>query len=243
MLINEIHQLKTDFDTLVTPEAVLAKYGWKLLGTGTEAAVAEHPTKDYVLKVFLSKSNFKQFVKFVVDHKGNPHLPIFISGSEANDMLPIQENRRMTIPGIMSNIPGTRYSFIRIERLDKISERNLMKNYAPEMLYVYLEGLKLGLPGVREEMYTAMRQKIMIWNQLQGKPKAAIDAFIRTLVVDTDQRTQLWEKLGRSPDAAWVSVVQELFPFTKTMNRRGLDLDANNVMLRGNTLVIIDPFV
>lgn len=42
MLINEIHQLKTDFDTLVTPEAVLAKYGWKLLGTGTEAAVFQY---------------------------------------------------------------------------------------------------------------------------------------------------------------------------------------------------------
>jgi len=234
--------LKKDINTINDPADVLKKYGWNVIGIGMEAAVAEHPNKNYVLKLFKNNSNFKQFVKFSIDHKNNPHVPVFLTGADSKELPALDEVRSLTIPGIMANIPGTKFSFVRMEKLDKISEQALMKRYAPEMIFAYLEGLKFGIPGVREEMYPTIRQKIIVWGQLMDKTKEFRNKFISKLTVDNNARNELWKKLGRSPDESWVSVVRELLPLTSTMKRKGLDLDANNVMLRNNTLVIIDPF-
>ena len=55
---------------------VVYAHGWKLLGRGSEAAVAEHPEKGYVLKIWPTKSQYTTFVE-LVQQNPNPHFPKF----------------------------------------------------------------------------------------------------------------------------------------------------------------------
>jgi hypothetical protein len=241
MLIKEL-QLKKDIQTLKNPEDILKKYGWKVLGIGMEAAVAEHPNKNYVLKLFDDDSNYKNFVQFAVDHKGNPHVPVFFRGSETKDLTKIDERSNVSIPGLMSTIPGTDLSYVRMEKLSKISENDLIKLYAPEMLVLYLDGIKENISGLNYELKTAMRKKIIVAFRLFSGTKSSNTDFIEKLAHDHVQQVTLWKQIGREPDEAWYNVAQDLITMSKHLGTRELDIHEENVMLRGNTLVITDPF-
>jgi hypothetical protein len=241
MKIDEL-QLKKDIQQLKNPEDVLRKYGWKVIGIGMEAAVAEHPNKNYVLKLFEDNSNYKTFVKFALNHKGNPHVPVFFRGSETKELSKIDERSTISIPGIMSTIPGTDYSYVRMEKLAKITEKDLINRYSPEMMVLYLNGIKHNTTGLNHELRQAMRNKIIVRFKLMTASKSANTAFIQDLANDQSKQQELWVKMGRQPDDAWFNIADDLLQLSRQLKTRGLDIHEDNVMLRGNTLVITDPF-
>lgn len=79
---------------------ILVRAGWKPLGAGAEAGLAEHPRKSYVLKIFPTSSLYNQFLDVVSQAPNNPHFP------RLN-----RQSRR---------IPGTSYSYVRMEKLKPI---------------------------------------------------------------------------------------------------------------------------
>lgn len=102
-----------------TLSQVLKTHGWHLLGTGMEAAVAEHPNKLYALKIYPAISKYSKFVDFVQEHPFSPHFPRFSRYER--------------------HIPGTEYNYVRMEKLEHISGELLLKtkmNYLLNMLEV-----------------------------------------------------------------------------------------------------------
>jgi hypothetical protein len=241
MKIHEL-QLKKDLQQLENPEDVLRKYGWKVIGIGMNSAVAEHPNKNYVIKLFEDNSKYKIFVKFALEYKDNPHVPVFFRGSETKALIDIDEHSSMAVPGIMSTIPGTKYSYVRMEKLSKISEKHLLKHYAPEMMVLYLNGIKFGTTGLNFELRQAIHNKIIVRFQRMTAGKIANAAFVQQLANDDFLQEKLWDKMGRKPDEDWFAVVDGLLQLVLTLNIRGLDIHEDNVMLRGDTLVVTDPF-
>lgn len=109
--------LKDEFRQL---KAILTKYGWKSLGTGAEAAVAIHPNKSYVLKIFREDSKYQDFVKFVEQHHSNPHLPKFSR--------------------YVRQVPGLPYLYVRMEKLMRVPEAQLSSTYLSYVLSMYAMG-------------------------------------------------------------------------------------------------------
>ena len=241
MQIREL-TLKTDINTLDDPAKVLKKYGWNVIGVGMEAAVAEHPNKSYVLKLFEDDSNYKAFVQFAVNHRGNPHVPVFFRGIETRDLTKIDEKSNISIQGLMSTIPGTDYSYVRMEKLSRITEKDLVKKYTPEMMFLYLEGIRLNTLGLNYELKELMRKKVIIEFRLFSSKKSFNTDFINKLAADDTKREELWTKLGRKPDPSWMAVATDLLQLSKKVKTTGLDIHEDNVMLRNTVLVITDPF-
>lgn len=67
------HDLETNYD----PRNILVKHGWKVIGSGLGGAVAQHPNRPYVIKLYRNSSRYSQFVEFVQNHQPNPYLPRF----------------------------------------------------------------------------------------------------------------------------------------------------------------------
>lgn len=123
----KIHELQLTRDVKkLNPddmENILQKYGWKLLGSGNDAAVAQHPNKRYVLKLFLSDSNYTKFVEIAKDNIGNPHFPKF-----SRYIKPIPHNAQ--------------FSYVRMEKLKPVTSKILEKLFVPEMVELRIIGLK-----------------------------------------------------------------------------------------------------
>lgn len=81
---------------------LLRERGWTVLGRGSEAAVAEHPSKPYVLKIYPTGSLYTKFVDLAQRVPQNPHFPKFS-----------REQRK---------IPGTLFSYVRMEKLARVTE-------------------------------------------------------------------------------------------------------------------------
>ena len=105
-------------------ERLFIKYNWHFLGRGIDASVAEHPHKKYVLKVFQTKSKYRDFVNLARAHENNPHFPKFYGGIK-------------TIPG------REEYNFIRMEKLTSIV--GLYTLFLSEMLYLYTKSEYYGV--------------------------------------------------------------------------------------------------
>ena len=101
------------------PTEILQQAGWKVLGTGLDGAVAQHPKKSYVLKLFVSNSAYVPFVHYVQTHQSNPHLPKF--------------------DRYVRKVPGTNLSYVRMEKLKHIPNEgfDLAKTHPGEILSLY----------------------------------------------------------------------------------------------------------
>lgn len=122
-ITQQMRQAHQDAHKMAPPEAlksILAKNGWRSLGFGVEGAVAEHPQKAYVLKIFTEESAYKHFVEFVQHNSTNPHLPRF---------------SRYT-----RQVPGLPYLYVRMEKLTKISESTLLKRFMNHLLMMSVMG-------------------------------------------------------------------------------------------------------
>ena len=123
MNLNELKFTK-DLESSEHPEDLeysLKKYGWHVLGTGSDAIVAEHPNKKYVLKIFANDSYYSNFVNFVKNNQNNPHLPKFSRW--------------------VRKIPGTYYNYVRMEKLQEIPFIKFENNsFLNELTYLYRRG-------------------------------------------------------------------------------------------------------
>ena len=102
------------------------KNGWKFIGMGREAAVGEHPTKPYVLRVFSRDTPYVDFVSLVKQHQSNPHFPKF---------------SRYVRP-----VPGTMLNYVRMEKLETVSQNQLLElPYLNQMAYLHFKCEEMNL--------------------------------------------------------------------------------------------------
>ena len=134
--------MKKDIQDLYQPANILGKYGWDVLGTGLSAAVAQHPTKPYVLKLFKSDIRYLKFIEFVEQNAGNKHLP--------------------HINKTVKKIPGTHLSYVRMERLNPITITDLQNTYYPEIMY-------LGLLAIKNDLMITSSIEDFIIHKLSAK--------------------------------------------------------------------------
>jgi len=179
-------------------EKILDKNGWAVLGTGVEALVAHKPHMPYVLKLFPTNSAYVHFVKFCEQHAQHPHLPRF---------------SRYVRP-----IPGTRFSYVRMEKLQPVSANQLRTTYAPHMCVV----------DQIVQKYTSN----IFWNK---------DLSVRNIVKDEGYQ-DLADCAAHAPEI-WKTTIQDLMHIMQQHGLEQFDLHSENMMLRGSELVITDPFV
>jgi hypothetical protein len=117
---------------------ILEKNGWHMLGKGAEGAVAEHPQKAYVLKIFEDASYYQYFVQFVQQHASNPHLPKFSR--------------------YVKQVPGVPFLYVRMEKLVPIDNATLKTQYMNHLLEMAIQGLEHHinmLGGSTQDMVTS----------------------------------------------------------------------------------------
>jgi len=191
-------------------ERILKQHGWHMLGTGVEAAVAEHPQKSYVLKIFNSDSKYTQFVQFVQAHASNPHLPKF---------------SRYVRP-----VPGTKYAYVRMEKLAQVIPYDLFTEYANHVLAMIIMGhehrIQMLVSHFRAGFMSRLRSLGYNANSLQ----------------DPETQMAIYTRLGGSPPITWTHILDELAEFSQSSGMGKWDMHAGNFMRRGETLVIVDPF-
>ena len=236
MRINEL-QIKQDLQNSALPEKILAKYGWKVLGHGIEGAVAEHPYKSYVLKIFDSHSDYRKYVDLsITSMRGNPHVPVFYSSRYAADL---KEDIGERVK-ILVDIPGTAYSYVRMEKLTSITNTELLRRFRPELITAYLIELQYGKRLLGDELSTAIRQRLIWLLGNKGTP-AANNEQLSQLVSNTELLDKVWQKMGPEPDVEWKNLLLAIKGVSSRSRKFDIDLHDENVMLRGPTLVITDP--
>ena len=193
-------------------ENQIEKFGWKLMGSGAEAVVAQHPTKPYVLKLFPTGSRYVHFVDYVQAHQNNPHLPKF---GKYVRMLPVTHKHDVS--------PG-RWSYVRMEILKPISINEFMYDHVKEMCAVHMI------------VYQAKQDhNDLFWNSATNMSHLLDSA--KEMGFDSI------ESCGKAADENWKTAVTDLLKLMKQQNMSQFDLHYNNVMLRGDVLVIVDPFI
>jgi hypothetical protein len=159
---------------------ILREHGWKLLGTGAEAAVAAHPSKPYVLKIFKNSSRYNHFVKFVDHYPSNPHLPKF---------------SRYVRP-----VPGTGFNYVRMEKLEKVDHDQLLKEYHSYLLMMLEVGEHARFQTLgddltfdveeflKESSLDSKETKQLVYQKIGGAPPQTWTELIKDLVIYSKQR-------------------------------------------------------
>lgn len=141
-ITQQMRQADQDSLSMAPPDAlkkILTKNGWRSLGVGAEGAVAEHPQKAYVLKIFADQSAYQHFVDFVKKNQTNPHLPRF---------------SRYT-----RQVPGLPYMYVRMEKLSKITQNTLLKKYMNHLLMMSTMGDAHDIDMLNPDL----QDKVMDW--------------------------------------------------------------------------------
>jgi hypothetical protein len=208
MHLHEI-QITKDIKTQTLLQ-IIKKNGWYLLGEGKEGIVAEHPKREYVLKIWRKPSRYEWFVEFVRQNQSNPHVPVF---------------SRYTAP-----IPGTDYLYTRMEKLKPILKEPLAKLYKPELIWLWAVGQTHGIDTITDSNEYMVKDWIYQYG-IRIEP----DTNVR------DDLQDLWKKFGY-PDASWLDISDKIVLAAKKHGIKRFDLHHENFMLRGQTLVITDPW-
>lgn len=210
-LKHELRDIHTfNFNHAEPLNKLLKKHGWTSLGTGAEAAVAEHPNKSYVLKIFNSDSKYVDYVKFVQAHQSNPHVPRFSR--------------------YVKQIPGTPYSYVRMEKLQKVTQSQLLTTYENYLFEMIVRGRQEGVSMLNDDL------DMMLEDRLGDLGYDEYD-----IAVD-EHHEEIYQKLGGVPPDTWSQVLTDLAAHSKQIHMESWDMHAGNFMRRGKTLVIADPF-
>lgn len=182
--------------------AIMRDHGWRILGSGMEATVAEKPGAPYVLKVFPRNSKYALFVQFCQQHGSNPYLPRF---------------SRYVRP-----VPHTTFSYVRMEKLKPVNERNLMTAYAEYMCAV-------------DQVFRMEDRTPVFWNH-------AMSRWDLDELPEKQGYTDVAHCAAQAP-TEWAHTIEALVQLMQSEGLQQFDLHPDNMMLRGSTLVITDPFV
>jgi hypothetical protein len=102
-----------------------------------------------------------------------------------------------------------------------------MKDYLPELAYLYIQTTLLGY-------------------QFELDFAPTVGVYLRELsrgsIFDKQIQNELWEKIGK-PDSSWKQAIDLLLTLHQKSKKwpSELDMHYGNFMLRGNILVISDP--
>lgn len=190
---------------------VFQHYGWELLGQGREGHVALHPEKNYAFKTWPSSSHYTDFVAFVRRHN-NPHFPRFYRDSK--------------------RIPGTSFNYIAMEKLEPLQDNELILGYFPEMLWFTVELLKRN--EWSEQSGAILHQLLVLFPGMVLPNLVPNSQFYKP-----DLAKAVWERV-KEPPQAWKTAVEDLDSWVDK-NSFSYDLFDFNFMLRGTTLVFVDP--
>ena len=210
MRINEL-TLSKDITSLPHTE-LFKKYGWREIRTGAESTVAQHPDKDYVLKIYNADSKYNLFVKFVRHNQDNLHLPKFSID--------------------IKQLPGdTNFNYVRMEMLQHLPDViKPLEPYIAEIYYFMLEAIKHNIrPG---NWVIAMGSQLRSLG-FKNQGDYTTDPKIIKLA---------WKIINHKPDASWMNMIDNFIADTKSHGISKLDLQSSNFMLRGNVLVLTDPY-
>lgn len=203
----KLDELQITKDTKVwgtRPQSILAQYGWTVLGAGFEGAVAEHPQKKYVLKLFNADSKYIDFInKIVKPNHGNPHLP--------------------RMDRFVRSIPGAPYfRYVRMEKLNPIpNDTVLVDDFLPEMI-----------------MSSIICKRFGKWFGISH----VVNNKLRDFGTKYDD-PKVWEIINKKPPSmSWIKTFLQIIKLSKT-DRIEIDMHSGNFMIRGDTLVITDPFI
>ena len=212
MKISELDLTKISRNPSANPIEIFRRYGWKVLGTGIDGVVAEHPDKPYVLKIFVSSSSYKLFVEYAEQNQKNASVPKF--------------------GRTVRTLPGSQWCYVQMEKLEKVTEQQLLSTYIPELLAMHV---------VCEVNHMELNSKIdYALNKTLVKKNANVP---NVQTIPLLQIPAVCNRLGLNrPPAGWTKLISDLCLLAKQHNIPRLDLHSHNLMLRGRTLVVTDPF-
>jgi hypothetical protein len=209
-LTHQLQQAQTSIDHSEKLKRILTQHGWKSLGTGVEAAVAMHPAKAYVLKIFNSDSKYVDYVKFVQAHQSNPHVPRFSR--------------------YVRQIPGTQFSYVRMEKLQRVFDYDLLTTYANYLFMMMVRGRQEGISMLNDDLDMTLEDRL---------GDLGYDEY--DIAVD-EHHEEIYQKLGGVPPDTWSQMLTDLAAHSRQLGMESWDMHAGNFMRRGKTLVIADPY-
>jgi hypothetical protein len=208
-------QLKNsgDNNSILSLKEILENHGFEFLGNGAEGAVAKHPNKQYVLKIFYSDSQYQNFVQLVQANSSNQHFPKFSR--------------------YIKQIPGTKFSYVRMEQLTPCTAAYLVQSHFKEILYTELTShIVNGSTSVGRSIVDSLENKLIDF-----------DFYLPWDYRNPEKVRSLWSALGEKPEKSWCEAIDKIMQTAKTKNKITLDINYGNIMKRGNTLVVTDPYV
>lgn len=153
------------------------------------------------------------------------HFVDYVQAHKNNPHLPKFGKYVRTLPVTHKfDVAPGRWSYVTMEILQPISPHEFRTKYVKEMCAVQ-----------------------MIVNQAQQEHKDLFwnSATNMSHLLDTAKEMGFdsIESCGEAADENWKTAVTDLLKLMKQQNMPQFDLHYNNVMLRGNVLVIVDPFI
>ena len=126
----------------------------------------------------------------------------------------------------INRVPGTEFLYVRTEKLSKVTNDMLITDYSSEMMALYLKELTSKIFTIDKDI------------------QEPIDKILTTQIPGFDEHNPdedlVWQHM-RKPDDDWLQLVDDLIDICHRVGHNKLDLKVDNFMLRGKTLVVIDP--
>jgi len=206
--------------------------GINVLGTGANAVALDLPGDRFVLKAWKQDPAYEAFIGFCQKYSGNgsQHLPRFVP---PNMLRKLRKNLDENIIGSASLSPTDRFHFVIVERLDQIPYGTMIEKWLPEMAYLAaMSALYItdGMEVVRALANDRRTAAVISENKIRSP---------RDLSVPKNWKL-VEAALGGVP-VGWKTVIKSLSKLKSRIDT-GWDLHDQNIMLRGETLVINDPF-
>jgi len=213
---------------------ILAKAvpGIKVLGTGGNAIALDLPGGRFVVKAWKNDPSYEAFVGFCQKYTGagNQHLPRFVP---PESLRRLRKNVDESMIGSARLGADTTFRFAIVEKLAPIPSGTMMTEWLPESAYIAMIG----------GLYPIEASEIMRILADDPRTKGVIaKANMRTHrdLTKPANRRLIEDALGGIP-AGWKAVMNALNKTRRSIGA-GWDLHDQNIMLRGETLVINDPF-
>ena len=168
------------------------------------------------------------FEGVVAEHPNKPYvLKLFTSQSKyAKFVNLVQRHPNPHFPKFskyIRPIKGTIWSYVRMEKLTPVQEADLRTKFFSEMCYMYL--------SAKEKHMTISQEIVLLLNRVWGT----------TSLEEVDEEDFIKEAKGA--DIQWIDAIEFIMDEAKyRLGLNHIDLHEENLMLRNETLVILDPF-
>lgn len=220
-------------DTIASEEInnVLRRKGYELLGSGVDATVWAKKDSPNVLKIIMPEhgdgagseaETFYRFYEFCKKNSNIDHLPRFakVDGNEHHVFV----------------ADGKNYVMIGMERLRPIPEGS----FAEAMVWILSDFATTGKSW--EEVHDTIRQE-KTWEKWYVEPE---DYEYRKSDVmppeDVLYNIDSWDDTDAAQWGVLYSLMRLLY-HTGRINKQAWDLHTENAMMRGDTIVITDPWI